>query len=394
MHHGSGAGGAANSLLYLLNSLDRDRYEPLIACNFEAPKAREYFSKQGFQPRHVPLAPFAHTSKSWDWRTPRGLAKLLQWYFLKLPAARGRVRELVEQVKPELVHLNGVSLLPLAATIEQCGVPVVQHIRESVNEGQFGLRKKWLARLAKRHASHVVYICQDGRTRFPVSSANYSVIYDPVPLDKFRTADSSSYRLKLGISGDGPVLFFPGGSMLDIKGIIPFLLALAKVHTRHSDVVAIIPGIDQPPHPRDDCRKKIENIVRESSLEQALRRVPFSDNVEQYYVASDIVVAPFIRPHFSRAVIEAGAIAKPVVGSRIGGIEEVLEDSATGLLCNVNDPDDLAEKLCELMEDRQRAEAMGRAGYVKSSENYGAAEHARAIMEVYDSILADRDDMK
>lgn len=394
VHHGSGKGGAANSLLYLLNNLDRDRYEPLIACNFEAPGAHEHFSTHGFEPLHVPLAPFAHTSKTWDWRSPRGLAKLMQWYILKLPAARRGIGQLIEDTKPDLVHLNGVSLLPLAETIERCGVPVVQHIRESVNEGQFGFRKKWLSSLAMRHVSHVVYICQDGRTRFPVPTYNYSIVYHPIPLEKFVSGDAAGYRRELGISADRTVLFFPGGSMLDIKGIIPFLLALAQVWARHGNVVAVIPGIDQPPHPRDECRRQAEHIVEKNNLEAAIFRVPFSNRVERYYLASDIVVAPFVRPHFSRAVIEAGAAAKPVVGSRIGGIEEVLEDGTVGLLCNVNDPDDIAEKLCELIENRHRAVSMGQAGFAIASEKFNATSHAQAIMQVYDNVLGNQDKMK
>ena len=394
VHHGSGAGGAANSLLYLLQCLDADRYEPVVACNFEAPEAREYFSKHGFEPLHSSLAPFAHTSKTWDWRTPRGLAKLLRWACLHHPAARRGIARLVRDVRPDLVHLNGVSLLPLAGTIRRCGIPVVQHIRESVNGGQFGLRKRWLTHLARRRASHVVYICEDGRVRFPVPTDRYSIIYDPVPLDKFRAGDADSNKRSLGLPDDCPVLFFPGGSMLDIKGIIPFLRALILVRTEHPTVMALVPGIDTTPHPRDECRSQVESIISHEQLESSLCRVPFADDVEQYYRCSDIVVAPFVRPHFSRAVIEAGASAKPVVGSRIGGIEEVLEDGTVGLLTNVNDPDDIADKLCRLIENPQLAHSMGQSGYRRSSERFDAVSHARAIMEVYDGALGARGGLK
>ena len=55
-------------------------------------------------------------------------------------------------------------------------------------------------------------------------------------------------------------------------------------------------------------------------------------------------------------------IAGPVVGSRIGGIEEVLEDGTVGLLATPNDPDDLADKLCYLLASQNRAVVMEQSG--------------------------------
>lgn len=391
IHHGSGAGGAANSLLYLLADLDRERFRPVVSCNFEAPEAREFFASHGFAPVHLPLAPIAHTSKSWDLRTPRGLAKLAQWLLLKQGKSRKAIRNLVLELRPDLVHLNGVSLLPFAGAVRGLGVPVVQHIRESVNDGTFGIRKRWLRRLARRHASYLVYICEDGKQHFPPPAGAHSVVYDPVPLAKFAPDNGHVYRRELGISDEARVLFFPGGSMLDIKGIIPFLHSLAIARHSHPDVRAIVPGIDRPPHPRDTTRAQIESIIAAHRLEPAIVRAPFTEQVERYYLASDIVVAPFIMPHFSRAVIEAGATAKPVVGSRIGGIMEVLRDNETGLLAGPGDHRDLADKLCVLIEDTKRARALGQTGLNYARANFSAAAHATSIMRIYDEVLETAD---
>jgi glycosyltransferase involved in cell wall biosynthesis len=175
--------------------------------------------------------------------------------------------------------------------------------------------------------------------------------------------------------------------MLDIKGIIPFILALAQIRGSHPDVLAIIPGIDKKPHPRDKTRNLMEKIVVENRMEETIVRVPFSDNVEQYYLAADIVVAPFVTPHFSRAVMEAGAMAKPVVGSRIGGITEVLDDGKVGLLATPGDPEDLARKICYLIENRDLAREMGRAGLIVARQRFDATANARAVMKVYDQVL-------
>jgi len=387
VHHGSGEGGAANSLLYLMQNLDRSRYQPQVVCNFHAPRARQFFSEHGFPPIDLPVAPFVHTMNTWNLSTPRGFAKFSQWLVVNHQVSKTAFHRLLLDVRPDLVHLNGLSILPLAPVAKSLDLPVVQHVRESVNEGQFGIRKRWLKRLAQRYTDHIVYICADNQGRLTGKGARSSVIYNPIEFKKFKVRSGQSARRDLGIPTDHHVLFFPGGSFFEIKGIIPFLRALANVRASYPDTCAILPGLDTTPHPRDKVRQHIEQTIVNCGIQNAILRLPFSTNVEDYFSACDIVVAPFLVPHFSRAVIEAGAMAKPVVGSRIGGITEVLDDGKVGLLTTPNDHEDLARKICFLIEHHDRAIEMGRAGLTVARQRFDAVDHARAVMKVYDSVL-------
>ena len=123
------------------------------------------------------------------------------------------------------------------------------------------------------------------------------------------------------------------------------------------------------------------------SLQDSVFRVPFADDVERYYRACDIVVSPFVTPHFSRAVIEAGAMQKPVVGSRLGGIIEVLDDGVVGLLAEPGNHEDLATKICYLVEHSDESAAMAQAGRDRTLRKYGADAHARDVMDVYDQVM-------
>ena len=388
VHHGGGQGGAANSLLFLLEGLDRRRFQPLVSCDFAKPHARQFFSENGLEPIHVSIAPFTHTTKTWKLHTPAGLARFVQWSLIRYPNSKDEFSQLIHRIKPDLVHLNGISLLPLAPLAKRSNIPVVQHIREPVNPGSIGLRKAWLRRLADRNVDHMIYICIDNQQRFTVPSVNSSVIYNPIDVDRFESADRVACREQLHLPKEGTVLLFPGGSLLEIKGIFPFLDALRIVRRSHPDVRAIVPGIDRPPNPRDHTRMRVEARIDEYRLEDCILRLPFSHQVEQYYAASDIVVAPFVVPHFSRAVIEAGAASRPVVASRIGGISEVLRDRENGLLVTAGDAGDLALKLEHLIDDRRSAIAMGATGHLKAVSSFSADLHAQRVMDVYDRILA------
>lgn len=392
-HHGGGKGGAPNSLLFLLKNLDRERFEPEVACGFAEPYAKSFFEEHGLDPIDIPVARFSHVYPSgwWPLHNPRGLSRLLKWIFIRNPRSAKRFAQVLDDVKPDIVHLNSLTIAPLARVAKKKGFLVVLHVRESASiKGYFGVRWRWLRWLATRYADHVVYICKDNQDQLTGPIESSTVIYNPVPFNQFdRELDGVKLREELGISANATVLFFPGGSSSPPKGIYPFLDALAEIQKQGSDVVAIIPGIEEPPRRRGDfTRKRVERIIKEHGIESAIARLPFSGSVQQYFAVSDVIVTPFTVPHFSRAAIEAGAMAKPVIGSRIGGVEEVIKDGVTGLLVNPGDAQDLAEKLIQLIRDPEQRKQMGEAAYQVASETYRAENHATAVMKVYEQVLA------
>jgi glycosyltransferase involved in cell wall biosynthesis len=83
--------------------------------------------------------------------------------------------------------------------------------------------------------------------------------------------------------------------------------------------------------------------------------------VERLYALADVVVHPAVWPEpFSRVPLEAAAFGKPVVGTRIGGTPEAVEDKVTGLLVERSDPDALARAIGDLLADPDLRLALGR----------------------------------
>jgi glycosyltransferase involved in cell wall biosynthesis len=83
--------------------------------------------------------------------------------------------------------------------------------------------------------------------------------------------------------------------------------------------------------------------------------------VEQLYALADVVVHPAVWPEpFSRVPLEAAAFAKPVIGTRIGGTPEAVEDRSTGLLVERSDPEALARAIEELLANHDLRLGLGR----------------------------------
>jgi glycosyltransferase involved in cell wall biosynthesis len=103
--------------------------------------------------------------------------------------------------------------------------------------------------------------------------------------------------------------------------------------------------------------------------------------------ASDVLAFPSTVPHFARPIIEAGAMARPVVASRLGGPLELVEDGVTGLLVPPGDPAALATAIAPLLDDPERAARLGEAGYRRARADFDAGANARRTFAVYEELL-------
>jgi glycosyltransferase involved in cell wall biosynthesis len=102
-------------------------------------------------------------------------------------------------------------------------------------------------------------------------------------------------------------------------------------------------------------------LVKELGLEESVIFTGFLPSVNDVLLASDVAVQPSLSEGCG-GTFEALLLERPTVGTRIGGIPDMVIDGKTGVLVNPADPEDLARGICELLRDPERARAMGKAG--------------------------------
>ena len=98
--------------------------------------------------------------------------------------------------------------------------------------------------------------------------------------------------------------------------------------------------------------------------------------------ASDVLVVSSEKESFGLTAIEALAVETPVVSTRCGGPEEILEDGVTGLLVPVKDPLAMAEAIVRLLLDPVFARRMGASGRIHVSEHFGVDRYVQGIQRV------------
>ncbi len=125
---------------------------------------------------------------------------------------------------------------------------------------------------------------------------------------------------------------------------------------------------DSPTSYHEQLIEMVPDHLR-SQVEFAGRR-SFRQVVDEYGRAA-VVVLPAVGPEsFGMPVIEAGAAARPVVVTNVGGLPEVVEDETTGLVVPRNDAPSLAKALERLLDDAELRRRMGRQGRTRVVERF------------------------
>jgi glycosyltransferase involved in cell wall biosynthesis len=101
----------------------------------------------------------------------------------------------------------------------------------------------------------------------------------------------------------------------------------------------------------------------------------------------DVFVQPSLDEGFGMAALEAMAAGVPVIGSRAGGLPELIEDGWTGYVVPPADVPALAGRLRELSNDVERRRAMGEAARVRAQKRFSADRMSAELVAIYDELL-------
>jgi glycosyltransferase involved in cell wall biosynthesis len=136
-------------------------------------------------------------------------------------------------------------------------------------------------------------------------------------------------------------------------------------------------------------RDELEAKVRALGLAERVLFAGSRPDVPDLLNALDLFVLPSVREPFGIVSIEAQACGTPVIGARVGGIPETLEEGVSGLLVPPADPGALARAIVELLRDPPRRAAMGTAGRERVVRLFSRERVVEATTRLYEE-LADR----
>jgi glycosyltransferase involved in cell wall biosynthesis len=360
-------GGAERNVVSLLGALDPSRYEIAIACNGNGPMLDEYRRVAG-QVRSFDLV---HV-----WR-PTTVTALAAWMrsldctvvhtHLWTADLLGGLAAVLARVPVRVASVRGHYFLPVGVS------------------GGLPWRRRWMSggyrivyRLFHRVIAVAPSIATDLATRrgARVGTPKIEVIVNGIDIDDIRRlAGESAPPLPAGRP-----LIVSVGNLSPIKGHPVLLHAMRRVGETYPDAHLLLVG-DGP------GRVAIERLVAALGLASRVTLVGTRADPSAFCAAADLVVLASLSEGTPRAILEALALAKPVVATAVGGIPNLIVDGVTGRLVAPADPSALANAILEQLSDPSRAQDMGREGRRHIAEHFSVRETARRTQTLYERLL-------
>ena len=166
------------------------------------------------------------------------------------------------------------------------------------------------------------------------------------------------------------------------KGIDVALTALTLVRKRFPQVCLVIAG-DGPE------RAALEQQAAQLGLTQAvdfLGWVP-PEQVLAVMSSATMVVMPSRWEGLPNVALQAGLMARPVVGTRVGGLPEIVEHQQTGLLVEREDSTALAKAIMILLDAPATAAEMGRAARARIQDEFSWERYVDAYDTLYRQLI-------
>lgn len=165
---------------------------------------------------------------------------------------------------------------------------------------------------------------------------------------------------------------------------IPLLLkAGAKMKERYPGLKIFIVG-DGP------LRGKLERLNKRLGTNEAIDFLGERKDIPSLISKLDIFVLPSLWEGLPYVLLEAAAFKKPVVGTDVDGIREMIKNERTGILVSPKKPEDLAEAVERLLKNREWAEKMGCDLYKSVREKYSISTMVDKIQELYTRLFHQR----
>jgi glycosyltransferase involved in cell wall biosynthesis len=176
--------------------------------------------------------------------------------------------------------------------------------------------------------------------------------------------------------GEEPLTFLFIGRFLKDKGLGEFLEAASLVRQQRLAQFQIIGAIED--HPKAVSRQSVEQAAAAGTVELLGR----TDDVRPFIANADCIVLPSYREGLPRVLLEAGAMATPVIAADVPGCRQAVEHGVTGLLCEARSAADLAQAMLTIAEMAAKDRlVMGERGRTKAEREFSEQRVVAAYLE-------------
>lgn len=358
-----GAGGAARTILNIVNNLDRDKFTPvLVTLNYEGS--------------------YEHNVKKDVTFIKLNTKRLRSAIF---PLAKVIRREKIDIVFSTIPNYNTIAIL--AKLFSRSGANII--VREAALLGgnfKADAKLRLYGLLYRLFADRVIALSNGVKDnivqRYKVKKDNITVIYNPVDTESIEHSAAAG-----SIEPDHEAIFQKEGKIIVTAGrlvkdkdhdtLLKAFAQLVKDYQQECRLVILGEG---------ERKQELLKLAEELQIKEQVHFLGFQKNPYIYFKKSDLFVLSSIREGFGHVLAEALTVGIPVVSTncRPGAIE-VLDGGKYGVLCQVGNPSDMAEKMHQVLtlSDEERITM------IEKGKERAMDFQAKTIVRQYETVFAE-----
>ncbi len=200
-----------------------------------------------------------------------------------------------------------------------------------------------------------------------ISSGKIEALHNFIDLD--------DYNVKT--EDEGYALYY--GRIIKEKGILNLIKAFKDIKNAKLYIAGDGPDIE-----------KVKKYINKNNMEESVKLLGFlsSDKVKEYVRKARFIVVPSIwYENCPYSVLETLAIGKPIIGSNLGGIPELVKDNETGLIYNYNNVKELEERMNKLFNNKEIALQFGKNAKEIAKKDFSKNEYYNKIINIYEGVI-------
>lgn len=354
-------GGPEKQILEHMVRLDKEKFRPLLCC-FRDNGIDDPLQKEA-EALGIPCR-IINTNSAFDLKTISQLVRILREEKVNLICSHG--------YKPNMIGR-------LAAW--QCGVAAVAVSRGWTAESTRIRLYEKLDKIFLRLSDHVVAVSHGQREKIlalGVKREKVSVIHNAINLDEIPTAGPRLLREQLGLPADA-LIVASAGRLSPEKNYGAMVQAAADVVTHNGQAYFVVFG-------EGFLRPELEQAIAAAGLTGRFLLPGFRTDLQAVLHEIDIFMLPSFTEGLPNVVLEAFAVGKPVVATRVGGTPEVVQDGVSGFLTTPDQANLMAQHLLQLLNNPSLRQTMGNAGHNHVREHFSFESQTEEYMKLYESL--------
>lgn len=294
--------------------------------------------------------------------------------------AAWRLGRVVADLRPDVIHAHDPMAVSLVAMAQQmAGASTPKPLVVASRRVDFHLKRHAFSKWKYRHVNVFIaasrpiaaILADDGIERDRIE-----VVHDGVDIDAIDRQPALDVHGEFWLPHGAPVVANVA-ALAPHKGQKHLVAAATTIVRQLPDARVLIVG-------EGELREPLQHQISSLGLDRHVTLTGFRQDVVGLLKSVDVFVMSSVTEGLGSVILEAMACRRPVVGTRAGGIPDVVEHGVTGLLVPVRDEHALADAVLALLGDAGRRQAMGEAGRHRVEREFSLSALVSGTIGVYE----------